>query len=924
MGARKLFFEGLCTLRLALAIIVTGIMFVSLVPLAEAASQDVLPASTLPSQGQFPNQAGASGIAGAQWSICVNGVLTLEEGFIHWTASQSPWHAYRDGINRIVIAGQVTTGTSLRSLFEDLSLVTTIEGTQHFDTSNLRDMRHLFSGMSSLTSLDVSSWNTSNATDMRNLFSGASSLTSLNLSTWNTDRVTRMDNAFMGTSSLVSLNVSTWNTSNVVDMRSLFRDASSLTSLDISAWNTGRVTRMDSMFRNATSLTSLDISAWNTSSVTHMDSMFRHDDRQNVGSLTSLDLSGWDTSNVLYMNSMFRYARNLANLDISSWNAGSVRQMNAMFHYAESVTRLDLSAWNTSNSLTRVDDMFRNANSLEYVNLSGWDTSNVTRMERLFRSSDSLTTVNLGNWDSRSVISMHEMFIGVNTLEVLTLGENFSFHLDVRLRSLYRCDVFTGSWQNVGTGTLTNPQGEHALRSAALVKYYDGSTMADTFVWQRWDSTGAPLPCLERRDRSNDGNALGVFWWSTIPIDLYYLEWAADQGATEIWLTNARLSSDTFGGNDRLREFIRAAYERDIEVYLLSGRWRWIHPAMGYEQDFHRMMASFLDYQDTAAENERFSGVSLNVEPHGHPEWTGSPPPEVRRYHQQRFLDFVVRVTDMYGPMDWTGNSNRPDLVDHRGTIRPVYQALIHEADRVILMAYRDRYHRLYERSSHYIVYAQSIDRVMIIAVNTNPDARPSTTFWRHGLSYMYYAFERLHNLVRDLHDYHQLGIGIQSIRTWYTMPDYSLCSCENLCPGICENCLDCNICECMPGSGCECETCWICGYCIYCDEDCIDCTLCTCCPCDNFCPEGCGKCLDCEGCACQSACPCENICPGECENCLDCGVCTCPSISPMGLIVENTVSPLALSALIFAIPFVMRHTRNNVISGIRSRLRCS
>ena len=65
-------------------------------------------------------------------------------------------------------------------------------------------MLGMFDGCSSLTRLDLSSFNTSNVTDMRYIFSECSSLTSLDLSSFNTSNVTDMSWMFDGCSFLTA------------------------------------------------------------------------------------------------------------------------------------------------------------------------------------------------------------------------------------------------------------------------------------------------------------------------------------------------------------------------------------------------------------------------------------------------------------------------------------------------------------------------------------------------------------------------------------------------------------------------------------------------------------------------------------------------------------------------------------------------
>ena len=108
--------------------------------------------------------------------------------------------------------------TSTAEWFYDLKSLKNIEGFEHLNTSQVTSMRHMFSGCSSLTSLDLSSFNTSQVTDMREMFFCCSSLTSLELSRFDTSQVTDMGGMFFDCSYLTSLELSNFDTSQVTDM----------------------------------------------------------------------------------------------------------------------------------------------------------------------------------------------------------------------------------------------------------------------------------------------------------------------------------------------------------------------------------------------------------------------------------------------------------------------------------------------------------------------------------------------------------------------------------------------------------------------------------------------------------------------------------------------------------------------------------
>jgi len=500
-------------------------------------------------EGRLPDQTEVNGLKGAPWTLCEDGMLKVGEGFIHWTETRSPWHAHRNMIKEITFTGPITAGTSLANLFKDLSNVTTIEGLEYFDISNVTDMNNMFSWARGLTSLDVSSWDTSNVTNMSAMFTWTSALISLDVSKWDTSNVKNMSGMFQGVG-LTSLDVSKWDTSSVTDMQTMFNIARDLSGLDVSSWDTSNVTDMSGMFANTRALSSLDVSKWDTSNVTNMSGVFSW-----AEGLTSLDLSNWNTSNVMNMENMFYVASALTNLNVSNWDTSNVENMNGMFGWASSLTSLDLSNWDTSNvenmsgmfdwassltsldlsnwdtsSVTDMSGMFGWASSLTSLDLSNWDTSSVTNMSGIFYDASALTNLDLSNWDTSNVEIMGYMFTGTSTLRTLTLGEKFVFiqpqeewepdegegwrtSLDAGLPAVVQNDEFTGLWQNVGNGTAERPNGSHALTSDQLMAQYNGSTMADTWVWQPVDSDDCKIVAEGKFPDQAGANGLrGASW----------------------------------------------------------------------------------------------------------------------------------------------------------------------------------------------------------------------------------------------------------------------------------------------------------------------------------------------------------------------------------------------------------------------------
>jgi len=167
--------------------------------------------------------------------------------------------------------------------------------------------------------------------------------------------------------------------------------------------------------------------------------------------------------------------------------------MGRMFNYASSLTSLDLSGWDTGN-VTHMSQMFEGATGLVAIEgLSGWDLGSTTHLHRMFAGASSLVSLDLSGWDTGTVTNMGSMFIGTSALRQLALGANFSFIGSPALPEPPNTAEFTGHWQNVGSGTVTAPNGVHVLTSAQLMATFNGAAMADTWVWQRTPFWGIGL-----------------------------------------------------------------------------------------------------------------------------------------------------------------------------------------------------------------------------------------------------------------------------------------------------------------------------------------------------------------------------------------------------------------------------------------------
>ena len=171
-----------------------------------------------------------------------------------------------------------------------------------------------FQGYVNLTSIEgIEYLNTSQVTDMHNMFSECSHLQTTDFSGFDTRKVKDMSYMFHNCGSLKSLDISNFNTSEVTDMRGMFDGCIGLTSLDLSHLNTSKVSVMASMFQSCIHLLSVNLSGWDTRNVISMTSMFRR-----CLSLKTLDLSGFDTrEKTCTMGDMFNTCKELTTIFVS-------------------------------------------------------------------------------------------------------------------------------------------------------------------------------------------------------------------------------------------------------------------------------------------------------------------------------------------------------------------------------------------------------------------------------------------------------------------------------------------------------------------------------------------------------------------------------------------------------------------------------
>ena len=189
------------------------------------------------------------------------------------------WDAHAAEIQKVVFkAGfRDETHTTCSKWFSGCTNLTSIDGIENLNTSNVKYMNEMFGQCSNLETLDLSHFNTEKVGNMSNMFNGCTKLHDLNISSFNTENVTNMYGMFYGCSSLETLDLSHFNTRYVRNdgMNYMFNGCSSLSSLDVSNFTTDKPSmQLDGLFQGCSSLQTLDLSSFDISGAGSVNYLF--------------------------------------------------------------------------------------------------------------------------------------------------------------------------------------------------------------------------------------------------------------------------------------------------------------------------------------------------------------------------------------------------------------------------------------------------------------------------------------------------------------------------------------------------------------------------------------------------------------------------------------------------------------------------
>ena len=390
-------------------------------------------------KGGFPGYAvfdEGTGTLTFKWSNSTSipaGAYELNDG------DYSPmWINYNKNINKVVFDASFAKArpTTCYNWFNNFEKLTTIEGIEYLNTEKVTNMRCMFSGCSSLASLNLTSFNTAEVTDMSFMFYECYALASLDVSKFNTAKVTGMREMFHYCYALTSLDLTSFNTANVTDMYRMFNECSALTTIYASEkFVTGKVDDSLKMFYQCDKL--VGAIKYDGNKVDHTYANYETgyftpeggfhayaEFDEGTGTLTfrrglskpagAYDLNvgindpGWLAQNKKIKTVVFD----------ASFACASPTSCRYWFCVCPNLTTIEGIEYLNTEKVTNMNSMFDRCSALTSLDLTSFNTANVTDMSYMFYNCPALTTIYASNKFITSLVTKSvDMFSGCKNLK---------------------------------------------------------------------------------------------------------------------------------------------------------------------------------------------------------------------------------------------------------------------------------------------------------------------------------------------------------------------------------------------------------------------------------------------------------------------------------------------------------------------------
>ncbi len=438
-------------------------------------------------------------------------------------------------LTAVDISGIITYNvTNFSSLYEGCKSMESIDVSK-LQTNNCRNFSRMFAGCEKLKSIDVSDFIVGSSAwypPMNDMFNGCSALEGITFAIENNRfevRSNDISGMFKDCTSLTDIDLSTFNTRHTENMSSMFEGCTGLTQLDLSPFYTDALTNFSRMFAGCVNLEHIYVyPQWDVTDIDQVNAEWCANAFEGCIALVGQDGTAYDASRYsvgqpvadwsvatvqaggylsckaapvvfkadgtlyfLYLNDWTSKIRNEYKLtgsdtpienvnfvyfgddvlsdnfrlyyfddeinprssvqrvlfdasfaqarprDCMSWfqdcinltdvvgleylNLSEATSINSLFKGCSSLTSLDMSVLDVSH----VEDMggvFNGCSALTSLNVSGWDTGSVTNMEALFMDCSSLTSLDVSHFDTSNTMIFNNMFMNCYNLQTIDVS----------------------------------------------------------------------------------------------------------------------------------------------------------------------------------------------------------------------------------------------------------------------------------------------------------------------------------------------------------------------------------------------------------------------------------------------------------------------------------------------------------------------
>ncbi len=324
--------------------------------------------------------------------------------------------------------------------FFKMKNLTDITGLEYLNTSEVKDMDHMFCECGSLTTLDLSHFCTENVTKMSSMFYSCEKLTSLNVSSFKTRKVEDMNFMFSHCKKLTELNLGSFDTQNVTNMEGMFYIGEALTHIYVSdLFVTDQVTNSENMFYYCAKLPGFDKSYLDKTKASEY--------------LTLLPAQPWVEYQDATKTLTFHYDNIRSTVAATAqYDLPTANEDPGWLEHGEDITTVVFDQNFKNVFPTSCNKWFYDMMAL--TDIQGTEylcTDSVTDMNHMFYGCKGLTTLDLTSFDTKKTDDMSNMFFHCDNLANIYVSSSFVLdQVTVSDDMFYSCDKLPGF-------TSTNP-----------------------------------------------------------------------------------------------------------------------------------------------------------------------------------------------------------------------------------------------------------------------------------------------------------------------------------------------------------------------------------------------------------------------------------------------------------------------------------